>query len=108
IGLIIIFGIYLIFKFEFQYVWGIIFGLAAAFCASVFSIFNARMVKKTSPTVITFYEMLGAFFAVSLIMVVMGDFNAEMWLHHAYGAYILFLGVVCSVIACGWGVAVMK
>src|SRR5690606_23902834 len=54
IGLIIILGIYLIFKFEFQYVWGIVFGLAAALCASVFSILNARMVKSTSPTVITF------------------------------------------------------
>nr|WP_317171052.1 EamA family transporter [Sphingobacterium arenae] len=108
IGLIIIFGIYLIFKFEFQYVWGIIFGLAAAFCASVFSIFNARMVKKTSPTVITFYEMLGAFFAVSLIMVFMGDFNAEMWLQDADWAYILLLGVVCTAIAYVLGVAVMK
>ena len=108
IGLIIILGIYLIFKFEFQYVWGIVFGLAAALCASIFSILNARMVKSTSPTVITFYEMLGAFFWVSLIMVFMGDFNEKMWLQDADWAYILLLGVVCTAVAYVLGVAVMK
>lgn len=108
IGLIIIFGIYLIFKFEFQYMWGILFGLAAAFCASVFSILNARMVKETSPTLITFYEMFGAFFWVSLIMLVTGDFNESMWLQDADWAYILLLGVVCTALAYVLGVAVMK
>lgn len=108
IGLIIILGIYLIFKFEFQYVWGIVFGLAAALCASVFSILNARMVKSTSPTVITFYEMLGAFFWVSVIMAFMGDFNEKMWLLGADWAYILLLGVVCTAVAYVLGVAVMK
>src|SRR5690606_11747695 len=79
VGLVIVFGIYLIFKFEVQYVLGIICGLSCALCASVFSILNARMVKHTSPTVITFYEMLGAFLWVSVMMLVSGDFNGEMW-----------------------------
>src|SRR5690606_21702688 len=108
IGLVIILGIYLIFKFEFQYVWGIVFGLGAALCASIFSILNARMVKDTSPTVITFYEMLGAFFWVSVIMLFRGDFNEEMWLQDADWAYILLLGVVCTAVAYVLGVAVMK
>lgn len=108
IGLIIILGIYLIFKFEFQYVWGIVFGLAAALCASIFSILNARMVKSTSPTVITFYEMLGAFFWVSVIMVFLGDFNEKMWLQDTDWVYILLLGVVCTAVAYVLGVAVMK
>lgn len=68
VGLIIIFGIYLIFKFEFKYFWGIIFGLSCAFCASIFSIFNARMVKKADPALITFYEMFGAFLGISLLL----------------------------------------
>lgn len=108
IGLIIILGIYLIFRFEFQYVWGIIFGLGAALTASIFSILNARLVKQTSPTVITFYEMLGAFFWVSFIMLFTGDFSEEMWLKGADWAYILLLGVVCTAVAYVLGVAVMK
>jgi len=108
IGLVMILGIYLIFTFEFQYLWGIIFGLLAALCASLFSILNARMVKHTSPTVITFYEMLGAFFWVSFIMLFTGDFNETMWLQGADWMYILLLGIVCTAVAYVLGVAVMK
>lgn len=108
IGLVIIFGIYLIFKFEFKYVWGIIFGLSCAFCASIFSILNARMVKQTSPTIITFYEMLGAFFWVSLFMLATGQFNEQMWLSASDASYLILLGVVCTAVAYVLGVAVMK
>ena len=108
VGLIIVFGIYLIFKFEFQYLWGIICGLSCALCASVFSIMNARMVKKTSPTVITFYEMLGAFIWISLFMLFTGGFSDKMWLHGSDWTYLLLLGVLCTAFAYVLGVAVMK
>ncbi|KKX52209.1 DMT family transporter [Sphingobacterium sp. IITKGP-BTPF85] len=79
VGVVIIMGIYMIFQFESNYIEGILAGLACAFCASIFSIANARMVKKSSATLITFYEMLGAFFWVSVFMLFSGDFN-EKWL----------------------------
>lgn len=108
VGLLIIFGIYLIFKFEIQYLWGIIYGLSCAFCASIFSVLNARMVKKSSPTLITFYEMLGALCWVTLFMLFSGDFNAEMWLSSSDLIYLLILGVFCTAVAYALGVAVMK
>jgi len=108
IGLVIIFGIYLIFKFEFQYVWGIIFGLSCALCASIFSICNAQMVKQSSPTIITFYEMLGAFLWISLFMLLSGQFNENLWLDSRDALYLLLLGVVCTAVAYVLGVAVMK
>ncbi|GHE23726.1 DMT family transporter [Sphingobacterium griseoflavum] len=108
VGLVIVFGIYLIFKFEFQYVWGILCGLSCAVCASIFSILNARMVKHTSPTIITFYEMLGAGFWVSVIMLLAGDFNVRMWPQGSDWAYLLLLGVLCTAVAYVLGVAVMK
>jgi drug/metabolite transporter (DMT)-like permease len=108
VGLVIIFGIYLIFKFEFKYFWGIVFGLSCAFCASIFSILNARMVKKDSPTTITLYEMLGAWIGVSAVMLVNGDFNSHMVLNQSDLLYLLLLGVVCTAIAYVLGVAVMR
>jgi len=108
VGLIIILGIYLIFKFEFQYLWGIVFGLSAAFCASIFGIFNARMVKKHSPTIITFYEMLGAFLGVSVVMLVNGQFSEELILSAKDWSYLLLLGIACTALAYVLGVAVMK
>ena len=108
VGLVIIFGIYLIFKFEFKYFWGIVFGLSCAFCASIFSILNARMVKKDSPTTITLYEMIGAWIGVSAVMLVNGDFNSHMVLNQSDLLYLLLLGVVCTAIAYVLGVAVMR
>jgi drug/metabolite transporter (DMT)-like permease len=108
VGLVIIFGIYLIFKFEFKYFWGIVFGLSCAFCASIFSILNARMVKKDSPTTITLYEMIGAWIGVSAVMLFNGDFNSHMILNQSDLLYLLLLGVVCTAIAYVLGVAVMR
>lgn len=108
VGIVIIFGIYLIFKFEFQYWQGILFGLFAAICASFFSILNAKMVKNDSPTIITFYEMVGALLGVSLIMLFSGQFTSEMILSTTDWIYLLLLGSVCTAFAYVLGVAVMK
>lgn len=108
VGLLIIFGIYLIFKFEFQYFWGITFGLLCAFVASIFSIFNARMVKKGDAAAITFYEMLGAWVGVSVVMLLGGQFDEHLFLNTKDLFFLLVLGVGCTAIAYVLGVAVMK
>lgn len=108
VGVVIIMGIYMIFQFESNYIEGIIAGLACAFCSSIFSIVNARMVKKSSATLITFYEMLGAFFWISIFMLFSGDFNASMRLNQSDLIYLLILGVLCTAVAYVLGVAVMK
>lgn len=108
IGLLIIFGIYLIFKFEFQYFWGIVFGLLAAICASFFGIFNARMVKTADAKIISFYEMVGAVIGVSILLGVSGGFDAQMLLHQSDVIYLLILGVVCTAVAYVLAVSVMR
>lgn len=108
IGVVIILGIYLIFKFEFQYWKGIVFGLLAAACAAVFSILNGKMVKTSSPTIITFYEMIGAWIGVSVIMLFTNQFNHAMLLSYSDILYLLLLGSICTALAYVLGVAVMK
>lgn len=108
IGFVIIIGIYFIFKFEFQYFWGIFFGLICALLASIFSILNAKMVKSDDATVIAFYEMIGAFIGVSLILGYTGDFNEQMLLGTADLLYLLLLGIFCTAFAYVLGVAVMR
>lgn len=108
IGLVIIMGIYMIFQFESKYVLGILAGLACAFCASLFSIANGRMVKKTSATLITFYEMFAAFIWLSIYMFFSADFNNTMLLNQSDFIYLMILGVLCTAVAYVMGVAVMK
>ncbi|WEK20607.1 MAG: DMT family transporter [Candidatus Pedobacter colombiensis] len=109
IGLIIILGIYLIFKFESKYTLGIIFGLSAALASSLFGTINSTLVQKSNPLVISFYEIIGAFFWISLYRIFdqtlfLERFNlsASDWL------YLTLLGTICTALAYVAGVSVMR
>ncbi len=108
IGLLIVAGICLIFKFETRYTLGIACGLACAVCASLFSIINSRQVKNRPAAVISFYEMGGALFWISGYLLASGGFDSGMKLHTADIFYLLILGVVCTSMAYVAGVSVMK
>lgn len=107
-GLLIIFGIYLIFKFESQYTEGIICGLASALCASIFSIINSKQIQNRPAAIISFYELISAWVWVSIYILISGGYSASMALNLTDLAYLLVLGIVCTSIAYVAGVAVMK
>ncbi len=109
LGVIVIFGLTLIFKFESQYTLGILFALAASLLAAVFSSLNANLVKKYKSTLIGFWEMVFAFIGVSIFLGWMyhGDYIALI--PSARDFYLLVvLGVVCTGFAFIAGIEVMK
>ncbi|ADY52399.1 protein of unknown function DUF6 transmembrane [Pseudopedobacter saltans DSM 12145] len=108
VGILIIFGIYTIFKFETQYKTGIIMGISSAFCASIFSIINSKLIKNNSAPVITFYEMLGAFFWISVYLIITRGFNNEIIPNTKDIIYLLILSTICTSFAYVLGVHVMK
>ena len=109
IGLVIIAGIYLIFKFESKYTTGIIFGLASALAASLFSTINSTLVQKTEPSIIGFYELSGAFFWITIYRL----FDSSL-LHENLNLslmdwfYLMVLGTICTALAYVAGVGVMR
>ncbi len=109
IGLIIILGIYLIFKFENNYTTGIIFGLLSALAASLFSIINSTLVQKSNPSIIGFYELSGAFFWITLYRVADQSLMSETFeLGGMDWFYLIVLGTICTALAYVAGVAVMR
>ncbi len=109
VGLIIIFGIYLIFKFETSYTSGIIFGLLSAVAASLFSIINSTLVQKSNPSIIGFYELSGAFFWITLYRVFDQSLLTETFkLSGPDWFYLIVLGTICTALAYVAGVAVMR
>ncbi len=109
IGVIIIIGIYLIFKFESKYTLGIIFGLSAAVASSLFGTINSILVQKSDPLVISFYEIMGAFFWITLyrvfdqtLLTERFDLSISDWL------YLGLLGTICTALAYVAGVSVMR
>jgi drug/metabolite transporter (DMT)-like permease len=107
-GLLIISGIFLIFKFETQYTLGIVWGLISASFASLFSIINSKQIKTREAPVIAFYELMGALFWITLYLLCTGGFNSSMKLVRSDIGYLLILGTVCTSLAYVAGVSVMK
>jgi drug/metabolite transporter (DMT)-like permease len=109
IGLVIILGIYLIFKFESKYTAGIIFGLLSAVAASIFSTVNSSLVQKNNPTIIGFYELSGAFFWITLYRLYDKSLLLERFnLSGADWFYLVVLGTICTALAYVAGVGVMR
>lgn len=107
-GLAIISGIFMIFKFETRYTLGISLGLGCSFCASLFSIINSRQIKNRPAPLITFYELAGALFWISVYLLLSGGFNSSMALSSSDLIYLLLLGTICTSVAYVAGVSVMK
>jgi drug/metabolite transporter (DMT)-like permease len=74
-GIVIVICISLIFKVEFQYKLGIIYGLICALLGTIFSVFNGKLYGKTSSGNIIFYEIFGGFLVISLYYVFSGHIS---------------------------------
>lgn len=109
VGLLIILGIYLIFKFETKYTTGIIFGLLSAVAASFFSTINSTLVQKNNPSIIGFYELSGAFFWITIYRLFDKSLLTETFnLSPTDWFYLMVLGTICTALAYVAGVAVMR
>lgn len=74
-GIVIVICISLIFKVEFQYKLGIIYGLICALLGTIFSVFNGKLYGKTSSGNIIFYEIFGGFLVISLYYIFSGQIS---------------------------------
>lgn len=109
-GFLVIIGLVLIFSFETQYTLGILYALLAAFCASLFTVLNGKLVQQNHPSkLISTYEMLGGFIAISIYFLVTGSFDTS-WLEPSFSdiIYTLLLAIFCTSFAFVVSVEVMR
>lgn len=66
LGLVIILGLYVIFRFEFDHALGLSMAIASAFLAASFTVINGEFTKKHNGYMVTFYEMAGACLGILL------------------------------------------
>ena len=101
LGILVVFGVYLIFNSEIQYFKGIILGLLSALFASVFSVLNGLMIKTNSAVSISFYEFIFGMVFITIFLI----FNNELPSIMIYDIfslnyfYIFILGSVCTAYA---------
>lgn len=109
LGLFVISGLYIIFKVETKYIFGIILALISAFLASVFALINGKYVKKYRASVITFYELLSGVVLITIYLWLKGNFSMGFFMLSVMDwMYLAILASVCTAYAFIAGVHVMR
>ncbi|HCQ13281.1 DMT family transporter [Flavobacterium sp.] len=108
-GLIVVFGLTIIFNVEGKYVEGIALALTSAFLSASFAVINSKFVQQYDATVISFYELSGGVLFFSVFLLFLGSFNAEFFkLSLEDFIYLMVLSSVCTAYAFIASTAVMK
>lgn len=108
-GLLVVFGLSIIFNVEGRYVEGIILALTSAFLSASFAVINSKFVKDYDPTVISYYELSGGVLFFSIFLLFTNSFNADFFqLTTSDFVYLLLLSSVCTAYAFIASTAVMK
>jgi drug/metabolite transporter (DMT)-like permease len=101
LGLLVIAGMVIIFRFETDHFVAILVGLIGAFLASVYAVANSHLVKRYSSLVINFGQLCGAFLvAVFVVLVLL--FNGSILLSDFIPGisdwiFLVILGIGCTV-----------
>lgn len=105
-------GIIIIFNVEFDNILGFSIACISAFLAAVFSVINAKLIKRIDPYVITLYEMVGACISIVLFfpfyLQMEGVDQLRLTPSLSDWGYLLILSLVCTVFAYSYSVLLMK
>ncbi len=108
-GLITVIGLFIIFKVETQYLYGILLALFSAFLSALFSVINSKYAKKYDATIISFYELLTGWFALSLFLYFNNNFTQEFFkISYKDIFWLIILSSVCTAYAFSASVKLMK
>ena len=108
-SIIVVFGLWIIFRVEGHYFEGIILALSSAFLSALFSVVNSNYAKKYNPAIISFYEILGGVGFLSVFMLFTESFNSAFFnISLNDWIYLAILSSVCTAYAFIASVKVMK
>ncbi|MBO0932703.1 DMT family transporter [Fibrella aquatilis] len=112
-GAVVMFGLYLIFRFEFDKVAGLVVAVFSAMLAALFTIINSRFTQRYASLVIARQEMLGAFLTSAVlgaVYVALVHPSPETLLPQrpAQWLWLLVLAFVCTVYAYTAGVGLLR
>jgi len=109
LGAMVVGGLSIIFTFESQYTWGIIYALISAFLSAIFAVLNGLFIKKNEAGVISFYQLFFGAVFITIYLFVIGDMNLEFFnLSGSDWLYLLILSSVCTAYAFIASVKVMR
>jgi len=109
LGVLVIVGLYVIFKIEGDFVVGILFGLVSSFLSALFSVANGLYVKENDPVIMSFYQLFFGVVFVTLVLGLTGEIDSSFFqVSMNDWMYLLLLGSICTAYAFAVSVKVMK
>ena len=114
IGLLVIVGVSIIvndlnFENHPDYLKAIFLALISAFLAAFFSVINSVLVKENDSAIISFYELMGGFWVITLLFCLNGNIVLnELSINSLQLFWLMVLGIICTSFAFLLGVYVMK
>lgn len=109
LGILIIGGLYLIFRVDNLYLYGILWALLAAFLSALFSVLNGLYVIKHSGFVLSFYQLLFGLLAITIYLLFSGGFTYEFFkLGSSDWLYLFILATICTAYAFAASIDLMK
>lgn len=79
LGVVVVGGLYLIFRADSTHFAGMMIALGSAFLSALFSVINGKLITRHHPTTITTYELLGGVIGITLYMLASGTFTPDMF-----------------------------
>lgn len=108
-GLVVVFGLSIIFRVESHYIEGILLALSSAFLSALFSVYNSKFAKVYNPTLISFYELTGGIVFFSLLLLATDSFSIQFFKISASDwVYLAILSSFCTAYAFIASVKVMR
>ena len=108
-GLVVVFGLYIIFNVSGNYLEGMLVALSSAFLSALFAVINSKFVKKHDPVVISFYELSGGVIFFTFLLLVTHSFSVNFFMLSAKDLmYLMVLSSVCTAYAFIASTSVMK
>jgi drug/metabolite transporter (DMT)-like permease len=108
-GIVVIVGLYMIFRVQVNFIYGIILALTSSFLGATFSLINGKFAQKYESPVISFYEISGGVLFLSLFLAYNHSFKASFFHLTGYDfMWLLVLSSICTAYAFIASVSVMK
>jgi drug/metabolite transporter (DMT)-like permease len=108
-GLLVVFGLYIIFNVEGNYFYGMLIALSSAFLSALFAVINSKFVKEHDPIVISFYELSGGVVFFTFLLLFTHGFSPTFFSLSAKDLmYLMILSSVCTAYAFIVSTSIMK
>ena len=108
-GIVVIAALIFILGAETQYLWGYFYGIMAAFLGTLFTLCNAKYIKKVGAAKITMIEMLAGVLIISCVLLLKQDYTVFTSLISVTDfSYLLILGTLCTAMVFVWMTEIMK